>query len=103
VVLPMDMLCSTTSKTFYTQILMGLNNALRYIETLIGIKKYIQNIQETMTKWKGSYILSTIYPYTTKEYNQKSYAWYDFEANCDDCYMDSCHFLDDNYFYLIFD
>jgi hypothetical protein len=26
------------------------------------------------------------------EYNQEVYAWYYFEANCDDLYMDSCHF-----------
>jgi hypothetical protein len=37
------------------------------------------------------------------EYNQEICAWYDFEANCDDWYMDSCHFLDDNHFHILFD
>ena len=37
------------------------------------------------------------------EYNQEIYAWYDFGADCDDWYMDSCHFLDDNYFHILFD
>jgi hypothetical protein len=36
--------------------------------------------------------MRTIYPYITEEYNQERYAWYDFEADCDDWYMDSCHF-----------
>jgi hypothetical protein len=37
------------------------------------------------------------------EYNQERYAWYDFEADWDDWYIDSCHFWDDNYFHLLFD
>jgi hypothetical protein len=37
------------------------------------------------------------------EYNQEIYAWYDFEADCDDWYMDSCHFWDDNHFHILFD
>jgi hypothetical protein len=37
------------------------------------------------------------------KYNQEASAWYDFEANCDDWYMDSCHFWDDNHFHLLFD
>ena len=37
------------------------------------------------------------------EYNQEIYAWYDFEANCDDWYMDSCHLWDDNHFPILFD
>jgi hypothetical protein len=37
------------------------------------------------------------------EYNQEVYAWYDFEADCDDWYMDSCHFWDDNHFHILFD
>jgi hypothetical protein len=27
-----------------------------------------------------------------EEYNQEEYAWYDFEVDCDDWYMDSFHF-----------
>jgi hypothetical protein len=37
------------------------------------------------------------------EYNQEAYAWYDFEADCDDWYMDSCHLWDDNHFHILFD
>jgi hypothetical protein len=37
------------------------------------------------------------------KYNQEIYAWYDFEADCNDWYMDSCHFWDDNHFHILFD
>jgi hypothetical protein len=37
------------------------------------------------------------------EYNQEIYAWYDFEDDCDDWYMDSCHFWNDNHFHISFD
>jgi hypothetical protein len=37
------------------------------------------------------------------EYNQEIYAWYDFNDDCDDWYMDSCHFWDDNHFHILFD
>jgi hypothetical protein len=37
------------------------------------------------------------------EYHQEVYAWYDLEDNCDDWYMDSCHFWDDNHFHILFD
>jgi hypothetical protein len=40
--------------------------------------------------------------YITSEYNKKSYAWYDFEADCDDWYMDSCHLWDENHFHILF-
>ena len=36
------------------------------------------------------------------EYNQEIYSWNDFEADCDDWYMDSCHFWDDNHFHILF-
>jgi hypothetical protein len=29
------------------------------------------------------------------EYNKEIYAWYDFEDDCDDWYIDSCHFWDE--------
>jgi hypothetical protein len=37
------------------------------------------------------------------EYHQEVYAWYALEVNCDYWYMDSCHFWDDNHFYILFD
>ena len=36
-------------------------------------------------------------------YNQEFNIWYDFEVDCDDWYMDSCHFWDDNRFHILFD
>jgi hypothetical protein len=39
----------------------------------------------------------------TKKYNQDTYAWYYLEVDCDDWYMDSCHFSHDNHFHLLFD
>jgi hypothetical protein len=36
-------------------------------------------------------------------YHQEVYAWYDLEDDCDDWYMDSCHFWDDNHFQILFD
>jgi hypothetical protein len=37
------------------------------------------------------------------EYNREIYAWYYFEADFDDWYMDSCHLWDDNHFHILFD
>ena len=37
-----------------------------------------------------------------EEYNQQIYSWYYFKFDCDDWYMDSCHFWDDNHFHLLF-
>ena len=37
------------------------------------------------------------------EYNQEIYAWYDFETDCDDWYMDRFHLWDDNHFHILFD
>jgi hypothetical protein len=37
------------------------------------------------------------------EYNQEASTWYDFEAECDNWYMDSCHLWDDNHFHILFD
>jgi hypothetical protein len=46
---------------------------------------------------------STISRHIMDECNKKRYDWYDFEADCDDWDMDSCHLLDDNYFHILFD
>jgi hypothetical protein len=45
------------------------------------------------------YIMSDI----KDEYNQEAYSWYDFKVNWDYSYVDSCHFLDDNHFHILFD
>jgi hypothetical protein len=36
-------------------------------------------------------------------YTQELYAWYDFEVDCDDWYMNNCHLWDDNHFHILFD
>jgi hypothetical protein len=41
--------------------------------------------------------------YINDECNQEIYSWYDFEVDCDDWYIDSCHFWDDNHFHILFD
>ena len=37
------------------------------------------------------------------DYNQEIYTWYDFESDCDDWYMDSFRFWDDNHLHILFD
>jgi len=37
------------------------------------------------------------------EYTEEIYVWYDYEDACDDWYMDSCHFWDDNNFHILYD
>jgi hypothetical protein len=41
--------------------------------------------------------------YYQDEYTEEIYAWYDYEDACDDWYMDSCHFWDDNHFHILYD
>jgi hypothetical protein len=41
--------------------------------------------------------------YIRDEYNQEVYVWYDFKVDCDDWYMYSCHFWDDNHFHILFE
>jgi hypothetical protein len=67
----------------------------------IYIKGY-QDMKYTH-KFEETRIIGTTYPFINEEYNQERYAWYDLEDDCDDWYMDSCHFWDDNYFHLLFD
>jgi hypothetical protein len=55
--------------------------------------------QEFKVEWKEMHSMQDI----MDEYNQEEYVWYDFEADCDDWYMDSCHLWDDNHFHLLFD
>ena len=64
----------------------GLNDSFR------SIHDWLDNMQER-------FLIVDI----RDEYNQEIYAWYDFEADCDDWYMDSCHFWDDNHFHILFD
>jgi hypothetical protein len=78
-----DTLCDTLHDKFH-DLADGLNNSLR---------SPLDSMQEI-------FLMSDI---IRNEYNQEIYAWYDFEDNCDDWYMDSCHFWDDNHFHILFD
>jgi hypothetical protein len=68
----------------------GLTNRLNDI---------FHSIQDSLDNMQERFIMEDI----RDEYNQEIYVWYDFEADCDDWYMDSCHFLDDNHFHILFD
>jgi hypothetical protein len=77
------------------QILMELLLKFEALKTKFHIQEHMQNIkddcghlQETCTKIQEGYIMADI----RDEYNQEAYACYDFEADCDDWYMDSFHF-----------
>ena len=67
----------------------GLTNYLN--DSFCGIKDSLDSMQEI-------FIMVDI----RDECNQEIYVWYDLEANCDDWYMDSCHFWEDNHFHILF-
>jgi hypothetical protein len=58
-----------------------------------------RSIQNSLDNMQERFIMVDI----RDEYNQEIYSWYDLEADCDDWYMDSCHFWDDNHFHILFD
>jgi hypothetical protein len=64
-----------------------------------GLNDSFRSIQDSLDSMQEIFLMADI----RDEYNQEIYAWYDFEADCDDWYMDSCHFWDDNHFHLLFD
>jgi hypothetical protein len=78
-----DTLCDTLHDKFH-DLVDGLNNSLH---------SSLDSMQER-------FLMEDI---IRDEYNQEIYAWYDFEDDCDDWYMDSCHFWDDNHFHILFD
>jgi hypothetical protein len=92
---------------FVSPILQGTRDDLQAIKDdlqdmkdgLQDIKDSCRNLQGTVAKIEERYLMEDI----KAKYNQEEYAWYHFEATCDDWYMDSCHFWDDNYFHLLFD
>ena len=67
-----DTLCDTLHDKFH-DLADGLNNSLR---------SSLDSMQER-------FLMEDI---IKDEYNQEIYAWHDFEDDCDDWYMDSCHF-----------
>jgi hypothetical protein len=81
----------------HSQIIMEIQREMEALKTTFQeFKVERKNIQEI-------YIMETIYNYITREYTQEIYAWYDYEDECDDWYMDSCHFWDDNHFHILYD
>jgi hypothetical protein len=64
-----------------------------------GLNDSFRSIQDSLDNMQERFLMEDI----RDEYNQEIYAWYDFEADCDDWYMDSCHFWDDNHFHILFD
>jgi tRNA(Met) C34 N-acetyltransferase TmcA len=77
-----DTLCDTLHDKFH-DLVDGLNNSFR---------SSLDSMHERF-----------LMEYIRDEYNQEIYAWYDFEDDCDDWYMDSFHFWDDNHFHILFD
>jgi hypothetical protein len=63
-----------------------------------GLNDSFHSIQYSLDRMHDRFLMEDI----RDEYNQEIYAWYYFEADCDDWYMDSCHFWD-NHFHLLFD
>jgi hypothetical protein len=80
-------------KDIHFKIPMEMN---RHIESL---KTNVQNIQKITLAMKERYIIQDI----RNEYIQDEYAWNDFEADCDDWYMDICHLWDEIQFHILFD
>ena len=64
-----------------------------------GLNDSFRSIEDSLDRMHERFIMVDI----RDEYNQEIYAWYDFEADCDDWYIDSFHFWDDNHFHILFD
>jgi hypothetical protein len=80
----------------------GLTNSLTHSLTAsltYGLNDSFHSIQDSLNDMQERFLMQGL----MNEYNQERYAWYDFENDCDDWYMDSCHFWDDNHFHIVFD
>ena len=58
-----------------------------------------RSIQDSLDSMQKRFLIEDI----MNEYHQEVYSWYALEYDCDDWYMDSYHFQDDNHFHLLFD
>ena len=47
-----------------------------------------RSIRDSLDNMQRIFLMADI----RDDYNQEIYAWYDFEADCDDWFIDSCHF-----------
>jgi hypothetical protein len=79
--------------------LHDLADSLTLHRLAYGLKDIFCSIHYSLDSMQEIYIIADI----KDEYNQEVYVWYDFEADCDDWYMDSYHFWDDNHFHILFD
>jgi hypothetical protein len=80
----------------------GLTNSLTHglTDSLThGLNDSFRSIQDSLNNMQEIFLMEGL----KDEYNKEIYAWYDFEVDCDDWYMDSCHFWDDNHFHILFD
>jgi hypothetical protein len=89
------------TESFKSQLYSTLNDTLdEFIDGLTDdLNDSFRSIQDSLDNMQERFLMVEI----GDEYNQKMYAWYDFEADCDDWYMDSCHLWDDNSFHILFD
>jgi hypothetical protein len=71
----------------------------RFHDLADGLKDSFCSIQYSLDNMQERFLMVDI----MDKYNQEIYIWYDFDADCDDWYMDSCHLWDDNHFHILFD
>ena len=64
-----------------------------------GLNDSFHSIQDSLNEMQKRFLMQGL----MNEYNQERYDWYDYGDDCDDWYMDSCHFWDDNHFHILFD
>jgi hypothetical protein len=87
-----------------SQLLMGILHKIKAIEQHLHegqkiIRDSCHKVQRSLASIHERYLIEDI----KDAYTQEVYVWYDFEADCDDWYMDNCHLWDDNHFHILFD
>ena len=89
------------TEAFKAQLFDTLNDRLNdFVDGLTNdLNDIFCSIQDSLDSMQERFVMADL----NDEYNQEIYAWYDFEADCDDWYMDSCHLWDDNHFHILFD
>jgi len=90
----LDVFAQRLTDSITKSLIDGLTANLTY-----GLNDSFHSIQDSLNDMQERFLMQGL----MNEYNQERYAWYDFEEDCDDWYMDSCHFWDDNHFHILFD
>ena len=85
------------TEAFKSQLYDTLDSRLHDLTN--NLNDSFRSIQDSLNNMKERFLMEGL----MNAYNHEIYAWYDFEADCDDWYMDSCRFLDDNHFHILFD